>query len=58
MTEVGFAFLRHVKPLHGISVEFPSWKLELALSRLMAARIARVSRLLKSICEESGFLDE
>lgn len=36
-----------------------SWKLELLLSRLiMAARIAPVSILLKSVSEERGFLDE
>jgi len=33
-------------------------KLELALSRLMAARIAYVSSLLKTASKERGFLEE
>lgn len=57
MTEMGFAFLRHVKPLHGIPVE--QLEIRTCISRLiMAARIAPVSILLKSVSEERGFLDE
>lgn len=54
MTEVVFALLRQVK----LESQLNSLKLGLALSRLMAARIAYVSSLLKTASEKRGLLDE
>lgn len=54
VTEMVFALLRQVK----LESQLSSLKLELALSRLMAARIAYVSSLLKTASKKRGLFDE